>query len=457
MANDVSWESGYLALARDPHAITVLENAYAPALQQKRFSPEEEGYLRDGGITKSGIAIGPQQALMVSAAFACRRVIAEDVAKMPRAVKRVSSKNGRRVLTVIDDHPLHEVLTRRPNDWMTAMQFVEWMVGIATMHEAAYAYVVRDHAGQVIELLPLLPGTVSVEQDQRWDVTYRVTGYGASWEAVPGELFCLMGPPRDDALSGVSISRHAREALGLAAAIEASQARFHANDMRPSGTITTKNAVTPEIKERMRISWQKAYGPGGTGGVAILDDDFKYEGMEISAADNQVIDNRKFQIEEVCRFFRVIPTVIGHNSGSQAYGSVEQMFTAHVSHTLQPWVVRFEQAATRWLLDQHRERDLIVDIDMNALSRGTLTDRFNVYDKGVKFCFSPNDIREMEGLNPLDGPEFERPQLLANNTGLKPTTGGAETAPAKPAEPAAEPSPAKPAATSSFLDIEPLP
>lgn len=386
-----------------------------------------EDILRDwtGGPTNSGIDVGPEMALRISAAYACRRVIAEDVAKLPRRLVRRFREAGVDHVEVMRDHPVHRLLTEAPNDWMTPFEFLEYMVGVSTFHRGAYAMVMRDaYTGQVTELLPLPPGSVSVEVDHKWDHVYRVNAYGENWLVQPQGMLRLHGPMADP-WEGHATVQIAREAIGLAAAIEAAQARFHANDMRPSGVLTSEMEVTVEQREKLRQHWAAAYGAGGQGGVAVLGKSFKFEPIAIEGAKSEVLENRKFQVSETCRFFRVIPAMIGHNDGSQSYASLEAMHEAHKTNTLMPVVVRVEEAFTMGLLTpEERARGLRVDIDMDAILRGTPNERATYYEKALKSFMTPNEVRIREGLAPLPFPEMDRPQLQANNTGLNPSSAG---------------------------------
>lgn len=390
------------------------------------FTPEEEAILLGGGVpSAAGIFVGPEQAKLVSAAWACRRVISEDVAKMPRALKRISYDAQQRRRAAVDRaHPVAHVL-ERPNEWMTGMEFFEWLVGVATFHEGAYALITRDEYGRVQELLPLIPGSVTCDHvpGSRWELIYRVSGYGDTIVAEPGQLLKLRGPLRDDYLRGQSVSHLAREAIGLAAALEQSQARFHGDDMRPSGGILTAKAVglTADQRKEIKTQWESQYRRGGEGGIAVMDGDWDFKATNPTSADSQVIENRKFQIEEVCRFFRVFPQIIGHSQGSVGYNGHEQLLNAHGEHSLLPWVLRLEQACERDLLTEEEYRDgYRVDIDQDATKRGTLSDRVNAYDKAVKIYKTPNEIRAEEGLDPIDDPAMDRVQLQANNTGMLP-------------------------------------
>lgn len=409
---------------------------------------EEQILLGSNGQTRSGISMGPEQALRVSAAFACRRAISEGIAKLPMSVRRVKTTktmpdgttSGKRT-EELPDHPVDRLLTERPNHWQTPFEFIEYMVATAVFHRGAYALIhYNERTGHPEELLPLLPNSVNVWQDEYWRIHYTISGYGENYDSDGSNLIKLIGPP-DNTLSGHSVVMLGREAIALAQAIEGSQARFHQNDLRPSGVLTTKAlGIKKEVREEMARAWQEKFGPGGTGGVAVLDGDFEFKPMTAGGVDSQVIENRKFQIEEICRFFGVAPSIIFHSSGSIGYNGLEQVFSAHGHMTLAPWVKRLEQVIFRDLLaDYGREFKFHIDID--SLLRGTPSDQATYYDKAVKIWMTPNEVRIAKGFDPIDNdPDMDRVQLQRNNTGTQPgmtgkpaSTTPAATTPAKPA------------------------
>lgn len=410
-------------------------------LEHKSFSAMEEEILLGGSsMTGTGLSIGPSQALRVAAAYACRRVISEDIAKLPMSVRRVkrTGKGGAMVngstTEELPDHPVDILLTERPNHWQTPFEFIEYMIATAVFHRGAYAWIQYDERGHPFELLPLLPNSVQVGQDEYWRPYYTIHGYGESIVSDGSNLLKLIGPP-DDTLVGHSTVTLAREAIALASVIEGSQARFHKNDLRPSGVLVTKAVgIKPETRTEIARAWQEKFGPGGAGGVAVLDGDFDFKAMTATGVDSQVIDNRKFQIEEICRYFRVNPAIIGHSTGTVGYNGLEQVFSAHGQMTLTPWVKRFEQAVYRDLLaDYGREYRLHIDLD--SLLRGTPTDQANFYDRAVKVWMTPNEARIRQGLDPIqDDPDMNRVQLQRNNTGTKPAAKPTTAPAAKPTQ-----------------------
>lgn len=254
-----------------------------------------------------------------------------------------------------------------------------------------------------------------------WQLTWMVQGYGETMRWQPHQIFRLNGPMADP-WQGHATVNLAKEAIGLAAAMESSQARFYANDMRPSGILTTESGITKEQRDAIREAWRAAYGSGGQGGVAVLDNKFKFESITAEGVKSELLENRKLQVSDVCRFFRVFPVTIGHNDGSQNFASVEAFFTAKAKYTDQPWVVRLEQAATIGLLTgEERKQGLKIKIDMDSDARGTPTDRYKSYSDATKVFMTPNEARIREGMEPIEGdPDMDRVQLQRNNTGTTP-------------------------------------
>lgn len=142
----------------------------------------------------------------------------------------------------------------------------------------------------------------------------------------------------------------------------------------------------------------------------VLDDGAKWTPLGMSSADAQLIETRKHQIEEICRHFRVMPIMLGHSDKTTTYASAEQMFQAHVVHTLMPWFVRIEQSADLNLLtDEQEAAGMYVKFMPNGLMRGAARDRSDFYSKalgsgGTKGWMTQNDVRRAEDMDPIDDP-----------------------------------------------------
>lgn len=162
----------------------------------------------------------------------------------------------------------------------------------------------------------------------------------------------------------------------------------------------------------------------------ILDDDAKYTPFGMTGVDAQHLETRKHQIEEICRAFGVMPIMIGHADKTATYASAEQMFLAHVVHTLSPWYERIEQSADAQLLtEEDRAAGFYTKFSPNALMRGAAKDRAEYYKAALGTTQQPgwmtrNEVRALEEMNPVPGGD-QFPELITNNSG---SNGGTDAA-----------------------------
>lgn len=371
-----------------------------------------------GTNSKAGVRVSNASALEVAAVFACVRVISEGIAQLPLKVIRERG-NTRQPAT---DLRIYQLLGRQPNDWMTSFEFREALTMHAVLTGNGFAYINRVN-GQVRELIPLLPSQVSVEQKTDYSIIYHVSdGKEILGTLDQRSVMHLRGPSWDTA-KGLDCVRLARDAIGLSIATEEYQSKLHANGGKPGGILSTSAQLSPEAMQRVREQWQRVYGSSQNAfRTAVLDGAWKYEPMGVTSVDAQTMEARRFQIEEICRAFRVFPQMVMQADKAATYASAEQFFLNHVVHSLGPWIERWEQVIDRDLLDQD---DLYAHMETNALLRGATADRAAfytaLYNIGV---LSPNEIRAYEELNPYPGgDEYRVPMNMETPGG----TGDAST------------------------------
>ena len=198
----------------------------------------------------------------------------------------------------------------------------------------------------------------------------------------------------------------AREAIGLALATEETHARFHGNGARPGGILTSELPLKDDQVNRLREAWQQTQGGVANAmKTAILSGGLKYQQLMMTGVDAQHIETRKFQIEEVCRAFRVFPAMVGYSDKTATYASAEAFFAAHVRHSLLPWGERFEQATDRDCLSAAEIADgYYTALDYRQLLRGDAASRAAFYASGItNGWMTRNEARAEEDLNPLEG------------------------------------------------------
>lgn len=387
-----------------------------------------------GYPTAGGRSVTVRSAIEVTAVYCAARVIAEGIAQMPCRVVRERFAPGAitGTLRVERDHWAHHLLAVRPNGWQTSYEFREGLVFAAVLAGGAIA-IKNTVRGEVKELLPVPPGSWSVEQLPDWDLRIRVDYADKTHGYFSRDDVLYLRGPSLDGFTALPAIRQARQAIGLSQSLEEQQAQLAGNGGKPSGILSMKSRLSDEAREKLRKTWEAKFGRGGPGGIAIVDTDATYSAMTMSMVDAQYIESRRMQIEEIARAFRVLPIMLMQSDKAATFASAEQMFRNHVIHTLGPWIARFEAATHRDILALDPE--LSVDLDERELLRGDFKDQAEYYAKalgsgGAPAWMTQDEVRAEVGLNPLGGKAAELSQGATatgagkqNNPGTAPAGG----------------------------------
>ncbi len=376
-----------------------------------------------GRESRSGKTVTPQTAVEVTAVLACCRVIADGLAQVPFKIYRADGD----VRLPATDHPLYRLLYRAPNAWQTSFEFRETLAFHLVLTGNAYVFVNRiGIKREVRSLEPIEPGRVVVKRAADGTMTYEVRGdNGASTVFPAGSIWHLRGPSWNSWM-GLDATRLARDAIGLSMSLEQGQAEFLKNGAQTSGVLSIKPKMSPE-QFNFLAAWLDKHLPGGEryGKPLIADSEAEFTPMSMTNVDAQTVELRRLQIEEVCRAFRVMPIMVGATDKTATYASAEQMFLAHVIHTLSPWYERIEHSADVNLLsDADIAAGLYTKFTANALMRGAASDRATYFAKALGAGGSPawmtqDEVRGLEELNPLGGDAAKLP--VATNVAPTPT------------------------------------
>ena len=365
--------------------------------------------LRKGRASKAGATINLQNALKVSVAFACMRKLSQGCAQIPFKLYRSTEVNGMESIQPARDHPLYDLMSVKPNDWTTSYEFRETLVLHAALGNA-YAFKNRIAGGKIAELILLDPSRVEEEQKSDYSIVYKVTGKSGAVQTFPAEAIWHVRGPSWDGVMGMDVLSLAREALGLAIATEETHSKLHAKGVQPSGTYSVDGSLDATQYAQLKAWIEKEFvGAENSGAPMILDRGAKWLQQSMSGLDAQHLETRKFQIEEVCRFFDVMPIMVGYSDKATTYASAEQMFLAHVVHTLSPWYARIEQSAdVNLLTEKERASGLYFKFVPAGLLRGAAKDRSEYFAKALGAGGGPawmtqDEVRALEELNPFGG------------------------------------------------------
>lgn len=364
--------------------------------------------LIDGvsGGTVAGVSVNEKTALQVSTVLACVKVIADGCATPDLHVFR-EKLDGSRELAV--NIPEYRLLSRRPNEWQTSFEWRRQMTIHAALTGSALSIKVKGDNGRVRELIPVQPGQWDVRKVSRYEVRYRCWDeFGIIGEFAPDDVFVLNCVQWDwlKSLNAVSL---ARSAIGLAMATEKSQAAMHENGLRPSGTYSVEGTLSKEQYNALTQHLKEKSGTSKTGTPLILDRNAKWLNTAITGVDAQHVETRRMQVEEICRAYGVFPIMVGHSDKSATFASSEAFFGAHLIHTLTPWHKAWTQRFDEMLLDG--AGPLFAEFDTRYMRMASMKDRAMYARTMIEMgLLSPNEWRDMEGLDPREGgDEYLRP------------------------------------------------
>jgi HK97 family phage portal protein len=347
------------------------------------------------GTTTSGKTVNEKTAMQTTAVYACVRVLAEAIASLPLHTYRITNSGKEKAA----DHNLYHLLHSEPNSEMTSFVFRETLMGHLLLWGNAYAQIIRDGRGKVIALYPLMPDKMTVERTEKGELYYLYTKDGETYPLRSDEVLHIPGLGFDG-LIGYSPIAMAKNAIGMAIATEEYGAKFFANGANPGGVLEHPGVV--KDPKRIRDSWNAVYqGSGNSHRVAVLEEGMKFQTIGIPPEQAQFLETRKFQLNEIARIFRVPPHMVGDLDKS-SFSNIEQQSLEFVMYTLDPWVVRWEQAIQRALLTPDEKKEYFVKFNVNGLLRGDYQSRMQGYAVGRQNGWlSANDIRELEDMNKL--------------------------------------------------------
>ncbi len=368
------------------------------------------------GSSTAGKSVNERSAMQMTAVYSCVRILAEAVAGLPLHLYKYTGSGGKEKAI---GHSLYFLLHNEPNPEMTSFVFRETLMTHLLLWGNAYAQIIRNGKGEVIALYPLMPNKISVDRNEKGEIFYE---YAISKEDAPTvkgrnvklkkeEVLHIPGLGFDG-LVGYSPIAMAKNSIGMAIACEEYGAKFFSNGATPGGILEHPGVV--KDPKRVRESWHSAFGGSSNASkVAVLEEGMKYTPISVPPNEEQFLETRKFQINEIARIFRVPPHMVGDLEKS-SFSNIEQQSLEFVKYTLDPWVTRWEQSLDRALLNLSEKADYFIKFNVDGLLRGDYESRMNGYATARQNGWmSANDIRALENLNMI--PEEEGGNLYLIN------------------------------------------
>ncbi|NLE27515.1 MAG: phage portal protein [Clostridiaceae bacterium] len=353
-----------------------------------------------GGDSYSGVTVTEDRAMTFAPVFACVRIISEDIGALPvHLYKRTD--NGREIAR---DHPVDRLM-REPNPMMTASVFRETMMGHVLLWGNFYAEIEFNANMEPVALWPLNPSNTKPMKTKDGDLYYQTyLPDGKMKDLYDWQVWHLMGYSTDG-LSGRSAIEMMRETVGLGMAAQEFGGRYFGSGANMGGFFETPGTLSEPAYNRLKTEInEQMSGLSKAHRAVILEEGAKFARNTIPANEAQMLETRKFQIEDVARFFRVPLHLVGDLSKS-TNNNIEHQSIDYLVHCLLPWLVKIEQVNDRKLLIGATERaEYFCKHNMDGLLRGDTQTRYAAYAVGRQWGWlSANDVREKEDMNRIEG------------------------------------------------------
>jgi HK97 family phage portal protein len=344
-------------------------------------------------------------ALSLSTVWSCIRLIAETIATLPLITYEEKLVNGRIVRVPAKDFALYGLLHDSPNSEMTAVDF--WTAVMFGLLGWGNAYVLKSYGslGRLVALDPLNPALMTVRRLRDGSVQYLYADPTGPKEYTSKEVWHIKAFG-SDGLMGISPIGMGWRSVSGATAAENASADMFTNDMRVSAVLTHKDFLKPEQREQLKTKWiGDVFGDSRTGQMMLIEGATEFKQLSINPVDAQMLETRSYSVEDLCRWFGVPPSMVGHGTAVSNWGTGrEQQNLGFLQYVLRAYMVRIEQGIKKSLMTPAERLRYLSEFSVEGLLRADSATRYATYATQVQNGLKTrNECRALENDPPMDG------------------------------------------------------
>lgn len=344
--------------------------------------------------------MSPDIALQISTVYACARLLAGTVSSLPLMVFKEDSRGNRKVDR---GSRLWTILHDQPNAVMTASDFWQAMILQWALRGNAYAQIMRDSVGDVISLWPLSSDQMTVFSDkQTGRLVYQYVRDSVTYDLTPDQVLHIKDI--GTGILGFSKLEFMGSSVQEAMATQKYTMQNAQNFGRPSGILTVDHVLDRKKGQADAVGRALGSFKSESGKLIVLEADMKFQQVALTPEQSQLLESRKYGVEEICRWFGVPPVLIGA-SGATTWGSgIAEIVSGFHKFTLNPLLKSIEQALESRILRSEERGSVVIEFNLDAFFRGDLQSRYAAYATAVQNGFKTrNEVRALENDPPIEG------------------------------------------------------
>ncbi len=374
-------------------------------------APDEELLQLFGALPfKPGLPISGERALDVPAVQGATRLLAETVAALPCHLFRRGAEGAK---SRADDDRRYDLLHDRPAPWLTAPEVFESLVTDAIVFGHGFAVAARVQ-GEVRELYSVPRKAMTVEAEVGEEPVYRLrTKTGERTYSRTDVVHLTIA-------NGRGLVHPARNTIGLLASLTEYMSSLFRGGARPSGVVE----IPSTMDAKSRDNFQKALegvDKRGAGAILRLPAGAKFTPTQFSSVDLQTVEIWRLGVLEICRAFRVPPSMLGEMTQA-TYGNAENSLREFLTLALHPILKRLEGALEIVFLNDDERRTHFIEFVTDDLARADLKTRMEAFTKAVGGPWLlANEARGADNRPPVEGGDVLRTPVNMAPAGANPS------------------------------------
>jgi HK97 family phage portal protein len=345
---------------------------------------------------------GSKVILRLSAVWACVRLLAETISTLPLGLYERMPNGDRRAAT---EHPLYELLHNQPNADMTAQTF--WEVIIASLLLRGNAFAEKMFLGTRLVALNFLdPRRMSWTCKLDGSMEFRYVDATGKMRVIPEHrMFHTLGFTTDGKM-GLSVISYGASVFRSALSAQSAANSTFEKGLMPTVGFKMKGFFKKEQRKEFREDFLGHIGGAMNAGKPfILENEMDAVSIGINPTDAQLLESRAFSVEEICRWFRVPPVMVGHGDKASSWPtSTEAQGMLFLTFALRPWLGRIEQSIRRSLLTPAEKPRYFAEFAIEGLLRADSAARSAFYASALQNGWmNRTTVAKLENLPPIPG------------------------------------------------------
>ena len=343
--------------------------------------------------------VAVNNSMQLSTVYRCVEVISDAIASEPWEVLEYSKSGWRNN----EFNPIAYMLNYEPNILYSPFTVMKTLVARVLLWGNGYLRIIRNGVGEPVKLELI---SVEVKRFLRPDGTcyYQIGPDHEQFIEQDYNIIHIMGHSQNG-LIGHSVIQHAVLSLELAVSSEASAKGFFSSGANMAGILQVEGKLTKEKAKKIKDSWSAAFDvtTGEPGGIAVIEGGLNFNPVRIPPKDAQMLESRKFNVVEICRFFGVSPAKVFDDS-NLTYSNIESFQLAFLTDTISPLNCKIESEFNKKLLRPSKRLTARLNLNIEGLMKADLNSKANYISKMFQAGgYTVNEVRRQAGNPSVDG------------------------------------------------------